>query len=265
MQVFIKKDYEEMSRKAADILIAEMMKKKEKFVLGLATGNTPLGLYKEIIRRHKEEGLDFSKVITFNLDEYWGLAPDHSQSYRYFMNENLFNQINIKMENTHLPDGLAKDPQAFCEEYEKMIVEAGGIDLQVLGIGGDGHIGFNEPGSSLGSRTRIKTLTEQTIKDNSCFFKNIEEVPKYAITMGTGTITEARTCLFLASGIDKAEVVAKAIEGPITAEITASILQMHRRTIVILDEEVATKLKRKDYYKYAEKMSNLFNKEKIKW
>lgn len=257
MQVFIKKDYEGMSEKAAQI-IAREMQKKPNFVLGLATGSTPLGLYKELMRMYKEKGLDFSKVTTFNLDEYYGLAPDHPQSYHYFMKGNLFKHINIKEENTHVPDGLVKDAETYCKEYEKMIVETGGIDLQVLGIGGDGHIAFNEPGSSLGSRTRIKTLTEQTIKANSRFFKNVEEVPKYALTMGVGTIMEARICLFLASGHQKAEVVTKALEGPVTAEVTASILQMHPQTIVILDEEAAVKLKRKDYYKYVEKMTDSF-------
>ncbi|NOX97192.1 MAG: glucosamine-6-phosphate deaminase [Nitrospirae bacterium] len=262
MEVFIEKDYEEISRKGAEIVAEEMKKKPENFVLGLATGSTPVGLYKELIRMHKEEGLDFSKVTTFNLDEYCGLAPDHEQSYHYFMDENLFNHINIDKKKVHVPDGMAEDPEAFCQEYEKMIVEAGGIDLQVLGIGGDGHIAFNEPGSSLGSRTRVKTLTQETIEDNARFFENIDNVPKYAITMGVGTIMEARICLLLANGAKKAEVLAKAVEGPITAEVTASMMQLHRQAIVIIDEEAGARLKRKDYYKHVEKMADLLKKKK---
>ena len=259
MQVFIKKDYEEMSRRAADI-VEEEMAKKDRLVLGLATGSTPVGLYKELIRRHKEKGLDFSQVITFNLDEYCGLAPDHEQSYRYFMDENLFNHINIDKKNTHVPDGLAKDLDRFCEDYEKMIADAGGIDLQVLGIGGDGHIAFNEPGSSLASRTRVKTLTEETVQDNSRFFKSIDEVPKYALTMGVGTVMETRICLLLANGAKKAEVLAKAVEGPITTEVTASALQMHPHVIIVVDEEAGALLKRRDYYKHVEKMADLLKK-----
>ncbi len=259
MQVLIRANYDEMSKEAAGYVSSEM-RKKVKFVLGLATGSTPLGLYKELIRMHKEEGLDFSNVTTFNLDEYYGLSPTHEQSYSYFMWENLFKHVNIKKENVHIPDGLAKDVDKFCEEYEHMIEEAGGIDLQVLGIGSDGHIAFNEPISSLGSRTRLKTLTEETIKDNARFFKDESEVPRYAITMGVGTVFEARKTVLLASGAKKAEVVAKAIEGSVTASITASALQLHRDTIVVLDEEAAGKLKRKEYYKYVDKMVKEFNK-----
>lgn len=210
---------------------------------------------------HKDEGLDFSRVTTFNLDEYCSLAPDHPQSYHYFMDDNLFNHINIDKKNVHVPDGMAKDLEAHCREYEKMIRDAGGIDLQVLGIGGDGHIAFNEPGSSLGSRTRVKTLTEETIKDNARFFKNIDEVPKYAITMGVGSVMEAKICLLLANGAKKAEVLAKAVEGPITAEITASVLQMHPNTMVVMDEAAGAKLKRKDYYKHVEKMTDALKKK----
>lgn len=253
MEVIIKKNYDEMSKEAAKI-VAEEMRKKAKmnapFKLGLATGSTPIGLYKELIRMHKEEGLDFSTVITFNLDEYVGLAPDHEQSYRYFMNENLFKHVNINPKNTHVPDGLAKDVEAHCEEYERMIKDAGGIDLQILGIGRDGHIAFNEPGSSLASRTRMVALAEETIIDNSRFFKSIDEVPKCAITMGVGTILEAKKIVLLANGKGKAEALAKAIEGPVTSEITASALQLHPNVTVICDEEAAVNLKRKDYYKH---------------
>ena len=258
MQVIIKANYEEISKEAAKLVASEMRKKKTKFVLGLATGSTPLGLYKELIRLHREEGLDFSKVITFNLDEYYGLPATHEESYNYFMWENLFKHVNIKKKNVHIPDGLAKDVEKYCQKYERMIKEAGGIDLQVLGIGGDGHIAFNEPGSSLTSRTRLKTLTEQTIKDNAKFFKNEDEVPKYAITMGVGTVFEARKCIMLASGSKKAEVVAQAIEGPITATVTASALQLHSHVIIFLDEESAANLKHRDYYYHVEKMTKAF-------
>ena len=260
MEVLIRTGYEEMSKEAADIVSSEMKRKNAKFVLGLATGSTPLGLYKELIRMHKEEGLDFSNVTTFNLDEYYGLSPDHEQSYSFFMWKNLFEHINIKKENIHIPDGLAKDVEEYCERYEAMIKEAGGIDLQVLGIGSDGHIGFNEPISSLGSRTRLKTLTEETIEDNARFFENKDDMPKYAITMGVGTIFEAHKCILLASSLKKAEVLAQAVEGPVTAYITASALQLHRDTIVVVDEEAASRLKRKEYYKYVDKMVKAFNK-----
>ncbi|HID56766.1 TPA: glucosamine-6-phosphate deaminase [Candidatus Poribacteria bacterium] len=255
MKVLIRKDYEEMSKTAAQI-VASLVRKKPNCVLGLATGSTPIGMYKELIRMHREEHLDFSGVVTFNLDEYYGLPPTHPESYRYFMNENLFNHINIKLENTHVPDGTVPlgDIEEYCRNYEKMIEDAGGIDLQVLGIGRDGHIAFNEPGSSLASRTRLIALDEQTRIDNSRFFDSLDEVPRAAITMGVGTILEARMCLLLASGEKKAEVVAKAIEGPVTNQITASALQLHPNTIVVLDEGAASKLTRKDYYLYAERM-----------
>jgi len=251
MRIIIKKDYEKMSKCAAEIIAAQI-KKKPNSVLGLATGSTPIGTYKELIKMN----LDFSKVTSFNLDEYYGLEPTHTQSYRYFMNENLFKNINIPINQTHVPDGTVKisEVEKYCQKYEKMIKDRGGIDIQILGIGGDGHIAFNEPGSSLGSRTRLVTLDEQTCKDNSRFFDSIDEVPKAALTMGVGTILEAKTCLLLVNGVKKAEILQKAIEGSITSQITASALQLHPNTIVILDEEAASKLKRKDYYLFAEKM-----------
>lgn len=249
MEVIIKKNYDEMSKEAAKVVKKRILKKLN-LVLGLATGSTPLGLYQELVRMHKEEDLSFKKVKTFNLDEYYGLDPDHPQSYRYFMNANLFSQIDIDLANTHVPDGLAKDIGKYCLEYEEEIEKCGGIDLQVLGIGSDGHIGFNEPGSSLGSRTRIKTLNEQTVADNSRFFKNIDEVPKYAITMGVGTIIDAKEIILLASGKNKSRVVAQAIEGPVTSQITASMLQVHPKVMVILDEDAASLLKKRDYYKF---------------
>lgn len=261
MRVIIVKDYDEMSKEAAKI-VKERLLQKPNLVLGLATGSTPIGLYKELIRMHKEENLDFSNVITFNLDEYYGLSGDHPQSYRYFMDVHLFNGINIKKENTHVPDGTVpiEKIEEYCKSYEEMIKKVGGIDLQVLGIGGDGHIAFNEPGSSIYSRTRLVALDEQTIKDNSRFFEKIEDVPRFALTMGVGTILEAKEIIFLANGAKKAEVVAKAIEGPITSQITASALQLHPRVTAIFDQEAASKLERKKYYQFAyeaEKRINL--------
>jgi glucosamine-6-phosphate deaminase len=253
MRVIIESDNRGMGLKAATF-VQEIVRKKPNCVLGLATGSTPIGLYKELIRMSHEEGLDFSQVTTFNLDEYVGLGPDHDQSYRYFMEKQLFSQLKARPRITYVPNGMAEDPEEYCAEYEKMIRDAGGIDLQVLGIGRDGHIGFNEPSSSLGSRTRLKTLTEETIQDNARFFATIEDVPRFAITMGVGTIFEANRCVLMASGLNKAKVVAQAVEGPVTAQVTASALQLHRDTIVILDEDAAMELERKAYYKYVERV-----------
>ena len=253
MRVIITKDYAEMSREAARI-IAKQVKAKPDSVLGLATGGTPIGTYKELIRMHREEGLDFSGVTTFNLDEYYGLAPNHSQSYHYYMFKNFLNHVNINPKRTHIPNGLAKDVEAFCREYEEKIREAGGIDLQLLGIGREGHIAFNEPGSSLVSRTGIVALAEETIKDNARFFEREEDVPRYAISMGCGTIAEARKLLLLASGEGKADAVAAFTEGPITAQITASILQMHPNATAIIDEAAASNLKRTEYYRHVDKL-----------
>jgi|YelNatPaOPRAMG01_1025707.scaffolds.fasta_scaffold117398_1 glucosamine-6-phosphate deaminase len=253
MRIVITRNYDEISKKAAKI-IAEQIRRKPDSVLGLPTGSTPLGVYNELIRMHKEENLDFSKVTTFNLDEYYGLGPDHPQSYHYFMFSNFFNHVNIDQNKIHIPDGLAKDIEAYCREYEEGIEKVGGIDLQLLGIGRNGHIGFNEPGSSLASRTRLAALSEETVKDNARFFQREEEVPRLVITMGCGTIMEARKILLLASGSDKADAIAATIEGPVTSQVPASILQMHPDATIIIDEEAAWKLKRKNYYKYVEKI-----------
>lgn len=247
MEVIIKADYKQMSAEAA-ARIADLVYHQPNAVLGLATGSTPLGLYKELIRLHRDDGLDFSKVTTFNLDEYVGLPASHERSYNYFMWDNLFNHINVNPSNIHIPNGMASDMDAYCLWYEEEIEAYGGVDLQILGIGGDGHIAFNEPASSLGSRTRLKTLTKQTIDDNTRFFDDPAEVPRYAITMGVGTIMEAETCILLASGKSKAETVAKAIEGPVTALISASALQLHQDAVFILDEEAASSLQLYDYY-----------------
>lgn len=242
MRVIIVKDKAEMGVRAARLVAEDMKKKFGPYVLGLATGSTPIPLYQEWIRMHKEEGLDFSTCISFNLDEYVGLPGTHDQSYRYFMNVNLFDHININKKNTFVPDGLAKDIDAFCERYEAMIDDVGGIDYQVLGIGANGHIGFNEPGSSLGSLTRIKTLTDQTISDNARFFKTKAEVPTQAITMGIGTVFKARKVVLLANGANKAEAIRAAIEGPVSSMCPASALQLHRWATYVIDKAAASKL-----------------------
>ncbi len=242
MLVIRKETYEEMSVEGAKI-VAALIRKKPDAVIGFATGSTPLGMYKELIRLYKEEGLDFSKLTTFNLDEYVGLRPEHPESYHYFMWENLFKHVNVNPSKVYVPMGMADDIDAFCEWYEEKIEEAGGIDLQILGIGGNGHIAFNEPGSSLGSRTRIKTLTEKTRKDNARFFDNdISQVPKYAITMGIGTIMDARELLMLANGPNKADAIKITVEGPITAMVPATIVQMHRKATIIVDKDAGSKL-----------------------
>ena len=242
------------TEKAADIVAAKiienLIRRKPRAVLGLATGGTPVGLYRELIRMHREDGLDFSGVTTFNLDEYVGISPEHLASYHRFMQENLFDHVNIPAENIHIPDGNTPDVPQFCERYEEQIREAGGIDLQVLGIGHDGHVGFNESTSSLASRTRIKTLTEQTIVANQRFFTPGETVPHHVITMGVGTIMESRTCMILAFGESKAKAVANMAEGPVTAMCPASILQMHRQTILIVDPAAASCLTRVAYYQH---------------
>ena len=191
---------------------------------------------------HKEEGLSFSKISTFNLDEYIGLPPNHDQSYHSFMWKNLFGKIDISPGNVHIPDGMAEDVEAYCEWYEQRIEAKGGIDIQILGIGSNGHIAFNEPGSSLGSRTRIKTLAEKTISDNSRFFGPDEVVPTQAITMGVGTIMDARSLILLASGDGKADAIKATVEGPITAMVPATIVQMHRKAYIFADEKAASLL-----------------------
>jgi len=244
MRVIIVRDAAQLGTVAAGIVAADMRPNRS-YVLGLATGTTPLPLYQELIRCHREEGLDFSSTVSFNLDEYIGLEASHPQSYRRFMNEQLFNHININLENTHVPDGLAPDVDAHCAAYERMIAEAGGIDLQVLGIGSNGHIAFNEPGSPIDSRTRRTDLTESTIRDNARLFERREDVPRFAITMGIGTILEARRILLLADGENKADAIANAIEGPITPMVPASLLQRHPDFTCVITETAASKLKRK--------------------
>ncbi len=247
MQIYIFDSYEDLSTAAA-AATADTLNLKPDSVLGLATGSTPLGLYRELIRMHREEGLDFSRVTTFNLDEYVGLPKTHPQSYHFFMNRNFFRHINILPQNTYVPAGTTNNHKAFCDWYENRIKESGGIDIQILGIGTDGHIAFNEPTSSLGSRTRIKTLSKQTRDDNSRFFEKPGDVPVYAITMGVGTILEARRIFLIATGAAKAVAVAGAIEGPVSSMNTGSALQLHQDVVVFLDNEAAGKLKLIDYY-----------------
>ncbi len=236
----------EVATSVAARVIARQLRDKPDSVLGLATGSTPLLLYRALIGLK----LEWGQVTTFNLDEYVGLAPDHPQSYHSFMRENLFRHLKIDPENIHIPDGMAKDVPKFCARYEKEIKKAGGIDLQVLGVGTDGHIGFNEPTSSLASRTRIKTLTQQTRRDNSRFFGSEGAVPYHVITMGIGTIMDAKQIVLLAFGEQKAKAVAQAVEGPLTAICPASILQLHPTVKVFLDEAAASQLQRTEYYRW---------------
>ena len=249
MEIIIKPTAAEAQQEAAKILRRQIHGKPAS-VLGLATGSTPIAVYAALVQMHGRGELDFSRVVTFNLDEYVGLAPDHPCSYREFMQQHLFGKVNLVAKNIHFPDGFAKDIPAHCAEYEAAIAHAGGIDLQLLGIGRDGHIGFNEPSSSLASRTRIKTLTPQTVKDNAKCFGSPDKVPRHVITMGVGTIMDARRCLLLATGEAKADVVARMAEGPITADVPASILQMHPACTLVVDEPAAAKLKRHEYYRW---------------
>jgi len=245
MEIIIQPDPESAAKRAAQIFI-KTIQANPKAVLGLATGSTPLPLYRELIAAK----LDWSGITTFNLDEYTGIGPGHPQSYHSFMSEHLFQHVNINPARIHIPDGLSLDPEASCRQYEEKIRESGGIDLQLLGIGSDGHIGFNEPSSSLASRTRIKTLTERTRRDNARFFGSPQEVPLHVITMGIGTILDTRRVVLLATGEGKADAIAGAVEGPVTAMNPASALQLHERAVICLDEAAASKLQRIDYYKW---------------
>ena len=247
MEIVICKTKEEASRKAAEMITAAV-KANPKIVLGLATGSTPVDMYKEMIKAVKAKKVSYKQVRTWNLDEYWGLPGTHDQSYRYFMDKNLFDSIDIKKSNTHVLNGLAKDWRKEVKAYEAAIKKAGGIDIQVLGIGSDGHIAFNEPGSSLTSRTRLVSLTPQTIKDNSRFFKKASDVPQQALSMGVGSIMEAKKVVLLAFGKNKADAVAAAVEGGVSQFCTASALQMHPDAWFFIDEAAAAKLKLKKYY-----------------
>jgi glucosamine-6-phosphate deaminase len=251
MKIIIHETYDTMSVAAAQE-IAEILNAKPNAVLGMATGSTPLGVYQELVRLHKNDGLDFSRATTFNLDEYVGLTAKHEQSYHYFMHENFFKHVNVPPQNVHIPSGTTSNYRSFCDWYEKRIEECDGIDVQILGIGSDGHIAFNEPTSSLSSRTRLKTLARPTIEDNARFFDKLEDVPIYAITMGVGTILESRHMILLANGVNKADAVAKMIEGPVTSMITASALQLHKSANVYIDTDAAGDLKMRDYYEWVQ-------------
>ena len=252
MFVKVKSDYETMSRTGAEI-VAEVVRRKPNAVLGLATGSTPEGLYRCLIRIAQEEQIDFSQVTTFNLDEYEGLPAGHPQSYHFFMWQHLFEGLGLREEQTNLLSGIADDPTAECQAFEAKIREAGGIDIQVLGIGGDGHIAFCEPGSSLAGRTSLVALHPQTIADNARFFENEDDVPRRALSMGVGTILEARCCLILAKGAGNADPWAKMIEGPVTSQVPASALQMHPWTIAISDTAAAAGLQQREYYEHVDR------------
>jgi glucosamine-6-phosphate deaminase len=237
---------------AADLvarIIAKELRANPHLVLGLATGRTMESVYRVLVRMHRKESLDFSLCSTFNLDEYVGVAPGDPHSYRHYMNEHLFRLVNIDPRNTHLPNGQAPDLDAECQSYEAAMARFGGIDLQLLGIGRAGHIGFNEPLSAFRSRTRVKTLAPLTLKQNAETFGGEGKVPPRAITMGVGTILECRRGLLLATGAEKAEIIAMAVEGPITSMISATALQLHARCTVVVDEAAASRLEGSEYYR----------------
>ena len=232
MRIIRVKSYEELSRKAADLIAAQILMKPD-CVLGLATGSTPIGTYQNLIEKYQQGVLDFSQVTTFNLDEYLGLTPDHPQSYRYFMNTNLFNHVNVRPECTHVPDGCADDPVAFGRAYDQAILDHGRIDLQLLGIGNNGHIAFNEPADRFIPETHVVELQQSTIEANKRFFNSIEEVPTQAITLGIGTIMQAKKVLLIADGPAKKEAIEKSFFGPVCPEVPASVLQLHPDLTVI--------------------------------
>ena len=241
MKIYVSEDYKDMSRKAANIVSAHVILNPA-CVLGLATGSTPIGMYKQLIDWYNKGDLDFSQVKSVNLDEYVGLAPTHDQSYRYFMQTNLFDHVNIDPANTNVPNGLASDPEAECERYNQVIRSMGGIDVQVLGMGHNGHIGFNKPGHAFELETHVVNLTERTIEANARFFASKDEVPKRAITMGIKSIMQARQILVVVSGEDKAEIVKKAFYGPVVPEVPASILQMHPNVVLCGDKAALSKI-----------------------
>ena len=235
MKIVRAKDYNDMSRKAANIISAQVIMKPH-CVLGLATGSTPIGAYKQLVEWYNKGDIDFSEVSTVNLDEYKGLTRDNPQSYYYFMNENLFDHVNINKENTYLPDGTEEDSAKACADYNRIIHSMGGVDLQLLGLGHNGHIGFNEPGIAFEKETHCVDLTEQTIKANMRFFLSEKDVPRQAYTMGIKTIMSAKKILVVVSGEDKAEAVKKSFFGPITPDVPGSILQLHNDVVVVADE-----------------------------
>lgn len=241
MRIYKAKDYEDMSRKAANIISAQVILKPD-CVLGLATGSTPIGLYKQLVEWFEKGDLDFSEVQTVNLDEYKGLNRENDQSYYYFMHDNLFDHINIPEENTHLPNGMEMDSEKECARYTKLIQSMGGVDLQLLGIGHNGHIGFNEPSESFDKDVHCVNLTQSTIEANKRFFASADDVPKQAYTMGIKTIMQAKKILIVANGEGKADIVRDAFFGPITPQVPASVLQLHDDVTLVADEAALSKI-----------------------
>jgi glucosamine-6-phosphate deaminase len=249
MEVVIRQHEQQCGVTAADIFADAVVSGAT--TLGLATGSSPISVYRELIRRHRQTGLSFAAVQAFLLDEYVGLPPSHPQSYAHVIRAEFTDHVDIDSGRVHSPNGVADDVFVAATKYDALIGDVGPVDVQLLGIGGNGHIGFNEPGSSLGSRTRVKTLTEQTRRDNARFFTSADEVPRHVITQGLGTICDARHLVLIATGNHKAEAVAAAVEGPLTASCPASVLQLHPHVTVVVDEAAAAHLKNTDFYRYA--------------
>lgn len=241
MKIYMGEDYKGMSRKAANIISAQIILKPD-CVLGLATGSTPIGTYDQLVNWYEKGDLDFSKVVTINLDEYKGLSGDNDQSYRYFMNKHLFDRINIYKENTYVPNGLEADSKKACQEYNDIITKCGGIDMQLLGLGHNGHIGFNEPGGAFEKETHCVNLTKSTIEANKRFFEKEEDVPRQAYTMGIKSIMQAKKILVVVSGEDKADIVKVAFTGPVTPEVPASVLQLHNDVTLVGDRAALSKI-----------------------
>ena len=241
MVIYKAKDYQDMSRKAANIISAQIIMKPN-CVLGLATGSSPVGTYKQLIEWYKKGDLDFSQVTSVNLDEYKGLSPENDQSYRYFMNTNLFDHVNIDKTRTFVPNGLEADSDKACSEYNEIIRKQGGVDLQLLGLGHNGHIGFNEPGAAFEKETHCVDLTESTIEANKRFFASADDVPKQAYTMGVGTILRAKAILLVVSGKDKAAALNAVVNGPITPQVPGSVLRLHPNVIIVADEDALSEM-----------------------
>ncbi|MGL5440067.1 MAG: glucosamine-6-phosphate deaminase [Filifactoraceae bacterium] len=242
MRIIYVEDYEAMSFKATQLVASQIILKPNS-VLGLATGSTPEGMYEGLVRFYEENLIDFNDVVSFNLDEYYGLSQENDQSYYYYMEKNLFSKVNIRRENTHVPSGTSKDVEKTCRDYDREILEAGAIDIQVLGIGVNGHIGFNEPDIKFEATTHLVNLDESTIESNARFFKNAKDVPKKAISMGIKNIMQSKKILLLASGESKAEAVYEMVRGPITPNLPASVLQLHPEVILVVDKEAGKLLK----------------------
>ncbi|WP_019147082.1 glucosamine-6-phosphate deaminase [Timonella senegalensis] len=248
MEIVIHDSGLELARMAADV-IEDAVRNTENPVLGLATGSSPLPIYKELIRRHKEEGLSFANCTAFTLDEYVGLPQGHKESYYEVIRNEFTRHVDIDDSRVFSPDGSSENLQTAGARYDEAIKNAGGVDVQILGIGSDGHVAFNEPGSSLSSRTRLKTLTQQTREDNARFFDSIDDVPMHALTQGLGTILEARHLVLIATGEGKAKAVADMVEGPLAAVCPGSVLQLHNRATVFVDEAAASGLEHSEYYR----------------